>query len=48
MDGEENKKIIEALAAIGFEVKRIEQEKSCYSKEEYTGAILIKILKVEK
>ena len=48
MDGEENKKIIEALAAIGFSVNRIEQEKSSYEKEEYTGALLVKILRKEK
>ena len=47
MDGNENKEIIEALAAVGFETKRIELEKTSYAAEEYTGALLLRIVKKE-
>ena len=44
MDGEDSKKIIDALASVGFEVKRIEQEKE-YNEEVYTGALNIRIIR---
>jgi len=46
MNGEELKKIAEALEAVGFEAKRIEMER-VYGEETYTGALLIRVVRKE-
>jgi hypothetical protein len=47
MDGDESKKIINALGSVGFEVQRLEMEKVVCG-DEYTGALIIRITKKQE
>ena len=48
MNGNELKKITDALNSVGFDVKKIELERQTFEQENYTGAIIIRVFKKEE
>ena len=48
MEGDELKKIMDALNSAGFDVKRIEAETKIMEPDQFTGALIIRVLKKEK
>jgi hypothetical protein len=45
MESDDLKKITDAMNSAGFDVKKIEMEQKVFDEEQYTGALLVRVIR---